>query len=126
MNDPAIRAEFERYLDRLAQVARDADDVIGLVGMGSTADLSRVDEWSDHDFAWMVRPGAQDRYRYDLSWLPDADRVYQVQRIPTSGTEAGRRYGQSAFVAASALPPQFPEIERFGERLLPEHSLGEG
>jgi putative ABC transport system permease protein len=52
--------------------------------------------------------------RYELSfdaWLPDAERVYQVQRIPTSGTETGRRYGQSAFVAASALPPQFPEIE---------------
>ncbi|HYD39163.1 MAG TPA: ABC transporter permease [Allosphingosinicella sp.] len=52
--------------------------------------------------------------RYELgfdAWLPDADRLYQVQRMATSGTEAGRRYGQSAFVAATALPPQFPEIE---------------
>jgi hypothetical protein len=72
----SVRAEFERYLGRLAQVARDADDVIGLVGMGSTADLARVDEWSDHDFAWMVTDvAAADRYRYDLSWLPDADRI---------------------------------------------------
>ncbi|HYD14547.1 MAG TPA: ABC transporter permease [Allosphingosinicella sp.] len=45
------------------------------------------------------------------SWLPDAERIYQVQRIATSGTEAGRQYGQSSFNAATALPPQFPEIE---------------
>jgi putative ABC transport system permease protein len=45
------------------------------------------------------------------SWLPGADRVYQVQRIETSGTGTGRRYGQTAYVAASAMPPQFPEIE---------------
>jgi len=44
-------------------------------------------------------------------WLPDAERIYQVQRIETSGTGSGRRHGQTAFVAASALPPQFPEIE---------------
>ena len=75
MTDPAIRAEFEDYLARLTQVARDADDVVGLVGMGSTAELWRVDEWSDHDFAWMVQPGAQDRYRYDLGWLPDAEHI---------------------------------------------------
>jgi hypothetical protein len=75
MNDPSIRARFEDYLTRLTQVARDREDVIGLVGMGSTAELWRVDEWSDHDFAWMVQPGAQDRYRHDLSWLPDAERI---------------------------------------------------
>ncbi|HWT12919.1 MAG TPA: ABC transporter permease [Allosphingosinicella sp.] len=52
--------------------------------------------------------------RYERSfddWLPDAERIYQVHRIATSGTEAGRSYGQTAYVAASALPPQFPEIE---------------
>lgn len=52
--------------------------------------------------------------RYERSfdeWLPGAERVYQVQRLATSGTEAGHRYGQTAFVAALALPPQFPEIE---------------
>ena len=52
--------------------------------------------------------------RYELSfddWLPDADRLYQVQRIETTGTNAGTRYAQSSFVAATAMPPQFPEIE---------------
>ena len=52
--------------------------------------------------------------RYELSfddWLPGAERVYQLQRVSTSGTETGHRYGQTSFVAASAMPPQFPEIE---------------
>jgi len=52
--------------------------------------------------------------RYELSFdnsLPDADRIYQVQRIETTGTNVGHRYAQTAFVAATAMPPQFPEIE---------------
>ncbi|HWT12918.1 MAG TPA: ABC transporter permease [Allosphingosinicella sp.] len=52
--------------------------------------------------------------RYELSfdeWLPGADRLYQVQRIETTGTNVGTRYAQTAFVAAAAMPPQFPEIE---------------
>lgn len=69
------RAAFEAFLDRLADVARAADDVVGLVAFGSTADRSRVDEWSDHDFAWLTVPGAEDRYRHDLAWLPDPDRI---------------------------------------------------
>lgn len=66
---------FEAFLDRLSDVARAAPDVVGLVGFGSTADRTRVDEWSDHDFAWLTVPGAEDRYRHDLSWLPDHDRI---------------------------------------------------
>lgn len=70
-----IRTAFEDFLERLADVARRADDVVGLAAFGSSADRARVDEWSDHDFAWVTRPGAEERYRRDLSWLPDADRV---------------------------------------------------
>ena len=53
--------------------------------------------------------------RYERSfddWLLDADRVYQVQRIETTGTNAGTRYAQTSFVAAAVMPPQFPEIEK--------------
>ena len=34
-----------------------------------------------------------------------------MQRIETAGTTAGRRYAQTSFVAAEAMPRQFPEIE---------------
>lgn len=52
--------------------------------------------------------------RYELSfddWLPDADRTYQVQRIETTGGNVGHRFGIRSFVAATAMPAQFPEIE---------------
>ena len=52
--------------------------------------------------------------RYETSfddWLPDADRTVQVQRVTTSGENMGRRSAAMAYVASTALPTQFPEIE---------------
>ena len=52
--------------------------------------------------------------RYELSfdqWLPDSDRIYQVQRIDTAGASPGTHNSQTSFVAATAMPPEFPEIE---------------
>lgn len=58
----------------VARLAAD-DEVVGVVGMGSTADLARVDEWSDHDVAIVVRPGSEARFREAVDWMPDADRI---------------------------------------------------
>lgn len=66
---------FDRFLAALAATAESSADVIGLAGFGSTAARHRVDEWSDHDFAWITTPGAQDRYRHDLSWLPEHENI---------------------------------------------------
>lgn len=66
---------FAGFLEQLARAAEGDPDVVGLVGFGSTADRSRADEGSDHDFAWLVAAGVADRYRDDLAWLPDADRI---------------------------------------------------
>ncbi|HEY8591056.1 MAG TPA: hypothetical protein VIL55_16030, partial [Naasia sp.] len=44
--------------------------VVGLVGFGSTAERWRADEWSDHDFALVIREEATERLRGDLAWLP--------------------------------------------------------
>jgi hypothetical protein len=63
---------FERFIELLRDIAEREPDVIGFVGMGSTAERHRVDEWSDHDFALVTVDGAEDRYRHDLSWLPAA------------------------------------------------------
>jgi hypothetical protein len=75
MSHTDVRARFLSYLDALAEIARSRADVVGLVAFGSTADQDRVDEWSDHDFAWITQPGAEARYRHDLSWLPDHQRI---------------------------------------------------
>jgi hypothetical protein len=71
---PAAHATFVRRLrDRL----RDDPEGLGLVGLGSTSGLPPgPDEWSDHDLFVVVVPGAQERWRTDLAWLPgDAGRV---------------------------------------------------
>lgn len=62
--------EFERYLRELSDGCRAHPDIVGLVLMGSSADRSRVDEWSDHDFAVVCESGTQEKLRRNLSWLP--------------------------------------------------------
>jgi hypothetical protein len=48
-------------------------DVLGLVGLGSTSGLPPApDAFSDHDLFVVTRPGAQDRFRDDLGWLPSS------------------------------------------------------
>ena len=67
-----IRERFEGLLDELRATAEADADIVGLVGMGSTAERDRVDEWSDHDFALLTAPGAGERFRQSLDWLPGA------------------------------------------------------
>jgi len=56
----AIRATLERE-----------PDVLGLVGLGSTSGLPPgPDAFSDHDLFVVTRPGAQERFRSGLGWLP--------------------------------------------------------
>ena len=73
---PLLQADrFAAFLAELVRAAEREVDVVGLVAFGSTADRRRVDEWSDHDFAWLVTAGSADRYRYNLGWLPEAARI---------------------------------------------------
>ncbi len=69
------RARFEARLAALVAALEARTEVVGVVGFGSTADRDRVDEWSDHDLAVLTEPGAEDRYRQALDWLPDPDAV---------------------------------------------------
>jgi len=66
---------FEDYIAELIHICEEEPDVIGLVLFGSTADRSRMDEWSDHDFAVVTRSGAQSRLRGDLRWLPRCEEL---------------------------------------------------
>jgi hypothetical protein len=72
VNSQAYRA----YSDSLRRRLEDDPSVVGLVAVGSMAqDGTLPDEWSDHDFFVITAAGAEERFRTDLSWLPDADRV---------------------------------------------------
>lgn len=60
-------------------------DVLGVVLLGSAADTARADAWSDLD-VWLVTvPGADERYRVDLGWLPGAERAVSVVRETAHG-----------------------------------------
>lgn len=69
------RADFDRFIERLGSRAETDERIVGLVLLGSAAVPSRIDEWSDHDFWVVTRPGLADAVRSDATWLPDAHRV---------------------------------------------------
>lgn len=70
-----VRRRFEDYLAAVTDRLRRDPRVLGLVGMGSTAERFRVDEWSDHDLAIVTRPGYQEELRRERGWLPDAEHI---------------------------------------------------
>lgn len=68
-------AAYERFTNQLAaRLATDAR-VRSLIALGSMADPSYRDQWSDHDFWLIVGPGAQQHYLDDLSWLPEPHEI---------------------------------------------------
>jgi hypothetical protein len=90
MTPAAHRAFTERLVERLAP----EPDVLGLVTLGSTSGLPPApDAFSDHDFFVVVRPGAQERFRGWLGWLPDADQVVLSFRETAHGVKALYRSG---------------------------------
>lgn len=91
-----VLREFDAYLDELVQACREHPSITALVVMGSTADRSRVDEWSDHDFAVVCMNGAQEELRKDLSWLPRASELVLAVREDHDGFKAV--YGDGAVI----------------------------
>ena len=77
--------EFLEFEARLANSLVEHPDVNGLVFVGSAADHSRFDEWSDHDFYVVTDEGKAESLRQDLSWLPDADRIAMSPRETAHG-----------------------------------------
>ena len=85
MTPEGYAAFTEALRERLA-----ADDrVLGLVALGSMARRDyQPDRWSDHDFFVIVRPGNQEAFRTDLSWLPGSDRLLFSYRETAHGVKA--------------------------------------
>jgi len=77
---------FRQWTARL-QANLDVDSrVIGLVLLGSSAEVSRIpDAWSDHDFFVVTVDGVQENFRTDLSWLPDAEQIVLHPRETAHG-----------------------------------------
>jgi len=90
--NPALQ-DFLEYSDALAHSASEHPDVLGLVLVGSAADTSRVDEWSDHDFFLIVKVRSGHAFRADLSWLPNHEDVVIASRETAHGLKVVYRNG---------------------------------
>ena len=69
-------------------------DVLGVVLLGSSSGVPPLpDGFSDHDLFVVVRPGAQERFRADLGWLPNATELVLAFRETAHGVRALDRSG---------------------------------
>lgn len=65
------RDEFDRFTAGLAAWAAEADGVLGLVLLGSTAATTHPpDDWSDHDVYVIAEPRIAEALRDSTAWLP--------------------------------------------------------
>ncbi|MEY4499968.1 MAG: hypothetical protein RL319_956 [Actinomycetota bacterium] len=85
MSSSTTLATFLKFSSDLKASLEANSDVLGLVLVGSTADTSRVDEWSDHDFFVVTKTGAAEGYRRDLSWLPQSEEIVMSPRETDHG-----------------------------------------
>ena len=89
-----VRRAFSAYLDRLIDSLESRPEVTGLVLAGSTADRSRVDEWSDHDFLVVCSSHHDaEAMRTDLRWLPDHHDLVIAARETAHGLKCVYRDG---------------------------------
>lgn len=85
--------QYERFSQVLIEKAAQIEDVLGVVFLGSAAAAHRRDEWSDHDVFLVVKPGVQEHYRQELSWLPDTDQIVLRYRETAHGVTVIYEYG---------------------------------
>lgn len=85
MSSNHLLEQFVDFSNRLRDNLATRDEVLGLVLVGSTAELHRVDEWSDHDFFVVTKPGFAEQMRQDLSWLPDFEDIVMSPRETAHG-----------------------------------------
>jgi len=67
--------DFLNFRERLKSNLNRIDTVTGLAFVGSAADTSRADEWSDHDFFVFTTDGNAEALRQDLTWLPEYEDI---------------------------------------------------
>ncbi len=85
--------DFNTFTSDLVDTLTYDDRVIGLAGLGSFAMIDyQPDQWSDHDFFLIVKPGTQEQFRSDLSWLPNHHDIVLSYRETDHGLKVLYRY----------------------------------
>jgi len=88
------RPDYERFTAHLRERLAADGRVVGLVALGSmSGEPPEPDEWSDHDFFVISRPGEQEGLRTELSWLPDAEEIAFSFRETAHGLKVLYRSG---------------------------------
>lgn len=106
--------QFETYTKQLRASLESVPGVIGLVTLGSTADPTFRDQWSDHDFWVITEPGAQESFVADLSWLPDYQNIlFEVSHGKNRRTILFRDRHKVEFAVFDAGEIASAKIERY-------------
>ncbi len=72
----SIPLPVEIALEKLIQSIRADARILALMGLGSMADLSRLDQFSDMDFFLIVAKGKKQAFIDNLSWLDVLSPIY--------------------------------------------------
>jgi len=106
--------QFENYTERLRASLESVAGVIGLITLGSTADPTFRDEWSDHDFWVITEPGMQDSLVNDLTWLPDyQNMLFAVSHQPHGRNILFRNRHKVEFAVFDVSEVNSRKIERY-------------
>jgi hypothetical protein len=112
--------EYRRFTESLLASLEADRRVVGLVALGSMADRDyEPDEWSDHDFFVVTRPGEQEALRGNLSWLPRSDEIALAFRETDHGLKVLYADGHLLEFAGTRVgsPPREDERFHFGQLL---------
>jgi hypothetical protein len=86
--------KFLAYSDQLRINLDSRPEVVGLVFLGSAADTSRVDQWSDHDFFVISVDEQAEALRQNLDWLPNHEAISIAVRETDHGLKVVYQDGQ--------------------------------
>jgi hypothetical protein len=107
-------AQFDNYTEQLRTSLESVREVLGLVVLGSTADSTLRDEWSDHDFWIITEVGKQDALLEDLSWLPDYENIaITVKHLPHGRTIIFRNRHKVEFAIFDATEVGAGKVDRY-------------
>ena len=106
--------QFDNYTEQLRVSLESVREVLGLVVLGSTADSTLRDEWSDHDFWIITEVGAQDALLENLSWLPDYQNIeLTVKHLPHGLTIVFHNRHKVEFAVFDATEVSSGRVDRY-------------
>lgn len=79
---------YSAFTEKLKESLSNDDRVLGLIAVGSMARVDyEPDQWSDHDFFVITRPGQQEFFRSNYSWLPPHRKIVFTFRETAHGVK---------------------------------------